>query len=114
MPRATWPLQGGRPCVCVVLALADGAEVDAKLLPDTGGGSIHSSFDLILPEADCLLCGGKSSAAADLEDAYCLVQEAGFARSGCLALGPLVFLPAAFADWAVPVAPFQVRLDGLL
>jgi hypothetical protein len=52
------------------LALADGTEVDAELLADTGGGSAYSSFDLILPEDDCLLCGGTVSSTVTLEGAY--------------------------------------------
>lgn len=70
MPRVTWPLTNGRPGIGVVLTLDDGTEVDAELLADSGGGSIHSSFDLILPEADCLLCGGTASSTVTLEGAY--------------------------------------------
>ncbi|MBY0232046.1 MAG: hypothetical protein K2W96_22405 [Gemmataceae bacterium] len=70
MPRAVWLLQGGRPCVSIVLTLDDGTEVDAELLADTGGGAAHATSDLILPEDDCRLCGAVAVSTADLEGAY--------------------------------------------
>jgi hypothetical protein len=50
--------------------LTDGTEVDADLLADSGGGSLHSSFDLIMPEDDCVSCGGKASSPVTLDGAY--------------------------------------------
>jgi hypothetical protein len=70
MPRVTWPLKNGHPCVTVVLTLADGTEVDAELLADTGGGSANSAFDLVLPEDECLLCGGVAASTVTLTGAY--------------------------------------------
>jgi hypothetical protein len=70
MPRVTWPLKNGQPCIAVVLTLNDGTEVDAELLADTGGGSATSRFDLVLPEDECLLCGGTASSTVKLTGAY--------------------------------------------
>ena len=39
MPRVLWPLQHGRPCVQVVLTLAQGSQpLPRTLLADTGAG----------------------------------------------------------------------------
>jgi hypothetical protein len=70
MPRVSWPLKNGQPCVIVVLTLNDGTEVDAELLADTGGGSVNSVFDLILPQDECLLCGGVAFSTVTLTGAY--------------------------------------------
>ncbi len=58
MPRVQWPLRHGRPCVQVVLTLAQGGQpLPRTLLADTGAGSGTAGFQLILDEDDCLLCG---------------------------------------------------------
>lgn len=59
MARVQWPLRRGRPCVEVVLTLAQGGQPYSRtLLADTGAGSQNFRGDLILDEDDCLLCGG--------------------------------------------------------
>jgi hypothetical protein len=59
MPHVQWPLRRGRPCVQIVLNLAQGGQpLVRSLLADTGAGSQVSSFELVLDENDCLLCGG--------------------------------------------------------
>ena len=59
MPRVLWPLRNGRPCVQVILTLAIGGQpLPRNLVADTGAGSRNSTFQLILEETDCLLCGG--------------------------------------------------------
>lgn len=59
MPREESSLRHGRPCVRIVLTLAQGGQPFPRtLLADTGAGSLKSGFELILDEADCVLCGG--------------------------------------------------------
>jgi hypothetical protein len=59
MPRSEWPLQRGRPCVEIVLTLAQGGQpLSRTLLADTGAGSQTAKFEFILDEDDCLLCDG--------------------------------------------------------
>ena len=71
MPRVLWPLQLGRPCVQVVLTLAQGGQpLPRTLLADTGAGSLLSGFELILEEDDCLLCGGVPLQSITLGGAY--------------------------------------------
>ena len=71
MPRVQWPLRHGRPCLEVVLTLAAvGQPFPRFLIADTGAGSRTSSFELILDEDDCLLCGGLPGASVTLGGAY--------------------------------------------
>lgn len=71
MPRAQWPLVRGRPMIEVVLTLAQGGQkVPRKLLADAGAGSLHSPFDILLDEDDCLLCDGRASYVTSLRGAY--------------------------------------------
>jgi hypothetical protein len=71
MPRVDWPLRNGRPSVQVVLTLAQGAQpIVRNLLADTGAGSAHSAFELILDEDNCLLCGGNPLQPVTLGGAY--------------------------------------------
>jgi hypothetical protein len=57
--------------VQVVLTLAQGGQpVPRTLLADTGASSRTGSFQLILDEDDCLLCGGVPYQAAMLSGAY--------------------------------------------
>lgn len=60
MPRELWSLRHGRPCVEIVLTLAQSSQpLSRTLLADTGAGSQNFRADLSLDEDDCLLCGGK-------------------------------------------------------
>jgi hypothetical protein len=108
MPRVQWPLRHGRPCVQVVLALAQGAQQLVRtLLADTGAGSQQADIDLLLEEDDCLLCGGYPGQPVTLGGAY-----AGSFPTYDL----LVFLPAlAFAKHlrvvGVPAKP--AGFDGI-
>lgn len=71
MPRAHWPLRQGRPCVEIVVNLAQGGQpLLRNLLADSGAGSQHSSCELILDEDDCLLCGGMPDQLVALGGAY--------------------------------------------
>src|SRR6266849_4610904 len=71
MPRARWQLRTGRPCLEIVLTfVADGNPTPRMLLADTGAGSLRSGIDLILPEDDCLLCGGLAGASIQLRGAF--------------------------------------------
>jgi hypothetical protein len=71
MPRVDWSLRKGRPCVQVVLTLAQGGQPMVRnLLADTGAGSLSSTFDLLLDEDDCLLCGGNPLVPITLGGAY--------------------------------------------
>ncbi|HEV7225831.1 MAG TPA: hypothetical protein VGN42_24205 [Pirellulales bacterium] len=71
MARAQWPLRHGRPIVEVSLALVQGGQrVVRRLLADTGAGDAQSGFELLLPEQDCLSCGGTPLKAVVLGGAY--------------------------------------------
>ena len=71
MPRVQWPLQHGRPCLQVILALApEGQPLPRTLLADSGAGSLLSGFELILEEDDCVLCGGVPGQSISLGGAY--------------------------------------------
>jgi hypothetical protein len=66
-----WPLRHGRPCVEIVLTLAQGGQpLPRTLLADTGAGGQSAPFHLILDEDDCLLCGGNLGASITLGRAY--------------------------------------------
>ena len=53
MQRLLWRLHHGRPCVEVTLTLVAGGLPYARvLLADTGAGSRHGPFELILDEDD--------------------------------------------------------------
>jgi hypothetical protein len=58
MPRATWPLNQGRPTIEILLSAPQGTQITRVVLADTGGGSVNSAFDLLLDKTDCLMCGG--------------------------------------------------------
>src|SRR5229473_4043804 len=71
MPRVQWPLSHGRPCVQVILTLAQTGEILPRtLLADTGAGSQNSGFEMILDEEDCLQCGGHPGQMINLGGAY--------------------------------------------
>jgi hypothetical protein len=71
MAHVQWPLRRGRPCVQIVLNLAQGGQPLVRfLLADTGAGSQVSSFELVLDENDCLLCGGIPDQPVTLGGAY--------------------------------------------
>ncbi len=71
MPRVRWPLRNGRPCLEIVLTLvADGKPFPRMVLADTGAGSRNSGIDLILPEDDCLLCGGLAGVSVRLRGGF--------------------------------------------
>jgi len=71
MPHIDWPLRNGRPCVQVILTLAQGGQSMVRdLLADTGAGSLLSGFEFILHEDDCLLSGGNPLQPITLGGAY--------------------------------------------
>ena len=71
MASVRWPLRGGRPCVQVVLTLAQGGQALVRtLLADSGAGSKRSASELLLDEDDCLLCGGNPDRPIVLGGAY--------------------------------------------
>jgi hypothetical protein len=71
MPRVEWPLQNGRPFVQIILTLdADGQPLTRNLLADTGAGSAFDSYELVLLEDDCFLCGGAPLTPIILGGAY--------------------------------------------
>ena len=71
MPRVEWPLRNNRPCVEVVLTLAQGGQAIPRfLLADTGAGSLPDPFHLVLDEHDCLLGGGVPVQQINLGGAY--------------------------------------------
>ena len=71
MPSVLWPLRQGRPRVQVILTLTVGGQtLPRNLVADTGAGSRNSTFQLILEEDDCLLCGGNPYTTTTLAGAY--------------------------------------------
>jgi hypothetical protein len=71
MPRAHWTLVRGRPAIVVILTLAqDGRRVTRNLLADTGAGTAHCGFELLLEENECVLTGGISCQPVVLGGAY--------------------------------------------
>jgi hypothetical protein len=71
MPRVQWRLRQGRPCIEVLLTQAAGGQQAPRvLLADTGAGARHATFELVLDEADCLVCGGNPLAPVTLSGAY--------------------------------------------
>jgi hypothetical protein len=71
MPRLDWPLRNGRPCIEIVLTLLPNGQPQPRtLVADTGAGSFHAGFELILEEDDCLLCGGIVVGTGLLRGAY--------------------------------------------
>lgn len=65
-----WPLVMGRPVIEVDLLL-NGQHRGCRLVADTGAGSRHSIFELILGERDCIACGGILMGRVQLGGAYC-------------------------------------------
>lgn len=71
MPRMQWPLLRNRPCVQIVLTgSATNQPLLRALLADTGAGSRHAAFELILDETDCLRCDGSPIFSMTLGGAY--------------------------------------------
>jgi hypothetical protein len=54
----------------VALLAATGIKLSRRLLADTGAGTRKAPFELILSEADCLLCGGNPGQPVVLGGAY--------------------------------------------
>jgi hypothetical protein len=58
MPRVDWPLLRGRPRIeALLIRVSDSKPQLLQLLADTGAGSAHSSFELVLRESDCMQFG---------------------------------------------------------
>ena len=70
MPRATWSLSGGRPVVEIDLISTAGEKLTRRLLADTGAGTNEAPFELILPDSDCVSCGGNPGQPVVLGGAY--------------------------------------------
>src|SRR5262245_31662912 len=70
MPRAVWPLKHGRPRAEIVLVSTTGLLLPREVVADSGAGSIHSPFELILNNQDCLSCGADFIAMIQLRGAF--------------------------------------------
>jgi hypothetical protein len=71
MPRVLWALHNDRPSVQVELTSATGGQqLTRVLLADTGAGGLNSQFELLLRDADCVLCGGVRLGTVSLGRAY--------------------------------------------
>jgi hypothetical protein len=71
MPAVQWPLHDDRPEIHVVVSyLIGGQRLIRRLVADTGAGTRQSLFQLVLPENDCLQCGGIPMGHVQLEGAY--------------------------------------------
>lgn len=108
MAHIDWPLRNGRPSIEVSLTLVQGGKsLVRNLLADTGAGSLHSGFELILDEVDCLLCGGNPLQPVILGGAY--------AGSFPIYLLPVQFPALGFAQnlRAVGIPAVPVGFDGI-
>jgi hypothetical protein len=71
MPRVLWPLLHGRPRIEICLNQTPTSQrVFCDLLADSGAGSQHAAFDLILEESDCLACGGQYAMTVQMGGAF--------------------------------------------
>lgn len=71
MPRAEWTLMEGRPVIRVSLRSPTSNQVLTRtLLADTGAGSEHSGFELMLTEEDCVQFGGIPSHPVQFDGVY--------------------------------------------
>ena len=71
MPAVQWPLHMGRPMIEVDLSLPSPPHVaTCRLVADTGAGSEHAVFQLIMDEQDCLAFGGVPLGRVQLRGAY--------------------------------------------
>jgi len=108
MPRALWPLLHERPSIQVILTeTRTGQSQSRLLLADTGAGTAHSDFDLILPESDCLMTGGVTGPGIVLTGAY----NGSFPRYWVRVRIPMVGFDHTVFVVAVPVVPDD--LDGI-
>src|ERR1051326_6574264 len=108
MPRVCWPLQRGRPQIEIVLtSAAANQSVPRTLIADTGAGPHRAPFQFILPEADCLQCGGVLLAVTNLGGAY---------KGQFRVYGIRIRLPTLRFDesvWAVGVPLVPRGFDGI-
>jgi len=108
MSRALWPLLDERPAIQVILTISRTGQTEARmLLADTGAGTAKSDFDLILPETDCLLGGGRQARSIALTGAY----SGQFSRYFVRVRRPLLNFDRWVKVVAVPVVPDD--LDGI-
>jgi hypothetical protein len=71
MPRVLWPLLHGRPRIEICLnQYSNGQRLVCDLLADSGAGSQHAAFDVILEESDCLACGGQHAMSVQMRGAF--------------------------------------------
>jgi hypothetical protein len=70
MRRVEWPVAAGRPVVQVELKMAHVWSPARTLLADTGAGTLHSLFDVVLGEPDCRLCSDRPFGTISLRGAY--------------------------------------------
>src|SRR5436305_1372398 len=96
MPRVLWPLLHDCPSIEIVLTQTPGGKsVVRRLLADTGAGSAQNRVQLLLPESDCVSCGGNPIFLIDLHGAY---------KGLFIGYELRVRLPALGFDQMVPVA----------
>ena len=108
MPRAQWPLRNSRPMIEVALTLVQGGHALARnLLADTGAGTAQAGFELLLDEADCVLCGGIPVKPVTLGGAYAGSFPVYLIRVHISALAFDQFVPVV----GVPASP--VGFDGI-
>jgi hypothetical protein len=97
-------LHQGRPAIEIILTqLANGQPLRRQCLADTGAGTTHSRYELLLEESDCLLCGGQPLRAVGLGGAY---------RGPYNLYSLRVQVPALGFDQAIPVAAVPVNVPG--
>lgn len=71
MPRIVWPHHCHRPIIeLTLLQSLGGALLNRRLVADSGAGRSNASFELLLDEHDCLMCGGVSVRDVTLGGAY--------------------------------------------
>lgn len=108
MPRVTWPHRHGRPIIEIAIVPASGGQpLTRSLIADTGGGTSHSGFELVLSHSDCLFAGGKPAWPITLAGAYAGKFVVYLVPVGIPAIGFTGSVPAI----AVPTPP--AGFDGI-
>lgn len=107
MPRAVWPLIGGRPIVELTLVDSTGQGAASNLLADTGAGGNNSPFEIVLDQQTCAAYGGNPGQTVSLSGAY----AGAFPTYVVRALIP----PLGFDQYvrAVAVATVPTNLSGV-
>lgn len=110
MSRVCWLLHNARPSIKVNLTLpSSNFSVTRILLADTGAGSSHAGFELVLSESDCRKFFVRQAGRVSLGGAYAGVFLIYIVRIEVPALSFGRYIPAV----AVPTAQLPSGFDGI-